>query len=59
MANIRVKQALDKVDTELNQIAKHVAHYSGIDDKDAVHITRTLNDIITTAGQIKQFANPR
>jgi short-subunit dehydrogenase len=56
MPNIRVKQALDKLDKELNRVGEHVAHYSGIDAKDAAHIERTLDDIVTTANQIKGFA---
>lgn len=56
MANIRVRQRLDKICSEINQIAEHVAHYSGIDKKDSAHIEMTLDDIRVTAGQIKELA---
>lgn len=56
MPNIRVRQRLDKLCTEINKIAEHVALYSGIDAKDSAYLERILDDIATTANQIKEFA---
>ena len=56
MANIRVKQDLEKLDSEINKIAHHIANYSGIDKNDAVSIERAASDICETAAQIVQMA---
>ena len=56
MPNIRVKAALDKIQTEINKIAHHVALYSGIDKNDAMTVERMCDDIATTAAQIGGLA---
>lgn len=56
MANIRVKQALEKLDAEINRVGNHVAQYSGVDGLDARAIERTATDICETAAQIVQLA---
>lgn len=57
MANIRVKQAIEKLDVEINKVAYHAAHYSGIARKDAAEVKRLCADIATTANQLIELAN--
>jgi hypothetical protein len=57
MPNIRIKQALEKLDTEINRIGEHAAHHSGIASSEASAVHRLCDDIITTAKQIKELAD--
>jgi alcohol dehydrogenase YqhD (iron-dependent ADH family) len=56
MPNIRVRQALEKIDAEINRVGRHIVEHSGIDPKDAYAIRRDAVDIAKTAEQIVQLA---
>jgi hypothetical protein len=56
MPNIRVKQALERLDTEINAVGKHILNHSGIDPKDAMLIDKLATDIAETAAQIAELA---
>lgn len=56
MPNIRVKAALEKMDTEINKIGAHILNHSGIDRSEASTIERLASDICETAAQIVQLA---
>lgn len=56
MANIRVKQALDRIETELNSVYKQIAQYSGVDEKDARIIDTTATNIASMAADIAGLA---
>jgi hypothetical protein len=57
MANIRVRQALERIQAELNKVGEHAAQYSGISRKDAAAVRRTCDDIARTAVQIGELAD--
>jgi hypothetical protein len=56
MANIRVRQALERIQAELNKVGEHAAQYSGISRKDASSVKWTCEDIAKTAMQIAELA---
>jgi hypothetical protein len=56
MPNIRVKNALEKIDAEINRVGEHIVHYSGISRKDADDVRLRAEDIAKTASQIAELA---
>lgn len=52
MANIRVKQALDRIQKDLSAVYKQIAQYSGIDEKDARQIDNDATAISEIAADI-------
>jgi hypothetical protein len=56
MPNIRVRQAIERIQTELNQLGEHIIHYSGIEKKDALAVDNAATDIAATATQIADLA---
>jgi hypothetical protein len=56
MPNIRVRQAILRIQTEINRVGHHIVQYSGIDKKDALAIDNAASDIATTAAQIAELA---
>jgi hypothetical protein len=56
MPNIRVRQAIEKLQKEINRVGEHIVQYSGIDKKDAFAIDNAATDIATTAAQIAELA---
>jgi hypothetical protein len=59
MPNIRVRQALERLRSELNRVGTHIALHSGIDQKDAVIVDDLATDIAVTASQIAEMARKR
>jgi hypothetical protein len=55
MPNIRVRQALERIDSEINRVGEHAQSYSGINRRDISDVVRLCNDIIETAKQIKEL----
>lgn len=51
-ANIRVKQALARVDQEMGKISEQVRLYSGVSAADASEVKRVCQHIIDTAQEI-------
>jgi hypothetical protein len=56
MSNIRVRAAIERIQTELNQLGEHIISYSGIEKKDAFAVDNAATDIATTAAQIAELA---
>ena len=56
MPNIRVKQALERISTELDRIGAHIVMYSGIDPDEARLIDNIATNIATTGAQIAGIA---
>jgi len=52
MANIRVKSALDRISTEMEQVTKQVIMYSGVDKTHAWDIDNLCSSIIQSAATI-------
>jgi hypothetical protein len=59
MPNIRIRQALERLQSELNRVGTHIALHSGIDQKDAVIVDNIATDIAITATQIAEMARQR
>lgn len=57
MANIRVKQKLEKIERELAEVANYTRLYGGISMKDARAILFRLEDIVGHAEKIYQDAS--
>jgi hypothetical protein len=56
MANIRVKAALARIETELQRVYEQIAQYSGIDKSEAVIIDNTATSISSMAADIAGLA---
>ena len=56
MANIRIRNALEKIDREINRVGEHIIHYSGISRGEACDVERAAEDIAKTASQIAEIA---
>ena len=47
---------MERIAKDINQVAKHVALYSGVDKKDANAVDNLAADIAVTATQIAEIA---
>lgn len=56
MPNIRVRQALDRIDVEVKRVRQHVEYHSGIDPKDAAIILNDCMDIAKNVQFIEKIA---
>lgn len=56
MANIRIRNALEKIDREVNRVGEHIVLYSGISREDAAAVERLAEDIAKTASQVAELA---
>jgi hypothetical protein len=56
MANINVKQRLERLTTELDQVVKHVLQYSGVDKKDAFLIDSMATSLVTQGARLAEEA---
>ena len=56
MPNIRVRQALERLRREINQVGQHIVQHSGIDKKDAMVCDDLATDIAVTAAQIAEIS---
>ena len=56
MANIRIKAALARIESELQSVAKHAQMYSGVDEKDALMIDNDATAIAIAATQLAVMA---
>ena len=56
MANIRIKNALEKIDSEVNRVGRHIVLYSGISRRDARAVELLAEDVAKTATQIMELA---
>lgn len=59
MANINAKKRLDSLLKEIEQVGKHIALYSGVDQKDAEQIDRDATAICESAAAIAQIAREK
>lgn len=59
MANINVRKRLESIQSELEQVGKHIALYSGVDEKQADVVDRIATDIAQSAAAIAQVARER
>jgi hypothetical protein len=56
MANVNVKQRLDRIGRELDTVAKHISMYSGITKADAMLIDNMATAIAEGAARIAREA---
>jgi len=56
MANIRVPQAMDRIERDMKRVFEHVKYHSGISEKDAIIIEYGAKDIAKMANEIAQMA---
>jgi hypothetical protein len=56
MPNIRVPQAMDRIEREMKRVFEHVKHHSGISEKDAVIVEYGAKDIAKMANEIAAIA---
>jgi hypothetical protein len=52
MSNPNVRKRLDNISDELDQLAQHVLHHSGVSAKDALAIDNRCSDIAEQAARI-------
>jgi hypothetical protein len=52
MANINVKQRLERLSRDMDALVKHVVQYSGVDKKDAFLIDNMATDLAAQAARL-------
>ncbi len=57
MPNIRVPQAMDRIERDMKRVYEHVKYHSGISEKDAVIIEYGAKDIAKMASEIAAIAS--
>ena len=56
MPNIRVPQAMDRIQRDMKRVFEHVKYHSGIPEKDAVIIEHDALDVAKMASEIAKMA---
>jgi hypothetical protein len=56
VANIRVKQGLEKLSNELDKLAKQINQYSGIDEKEAMFVDNVATQMTVQLAAIAGLA---
>lgn len=56
MANIRIKEALERISTDLDRVAHHAAVYSGVSKEHAMAVDTLATSIAQTAASISAIA---